>query len=102
MAKSVKAAPKAARRKVGKSISKRTAKKAGTKTAKKATKTVAKKTVKVAPKKRQADFHQVCLSSVRNGCAVSYFWLRRAASIRSRRAFSSAFLASTSARWIVF
>ena len=51
MAKSVKAAPKAARRKVGKSVSKRSAKKAGTKTAKKATKTVAKKTVRVAPKK---------------------------------------------------
>ena len=51
MAKSVKAAPKAARRKVGKSVSKRSAKKAGTKTAKKATKTVVKKTVKVAPKR---------------------------------------------------
>ena len=51
MAKSVKAAPKAARRKVGKSVSKRSAKKAGTKTAKKATKTVVKKTVKASPKK---------------------------------------------------
>ena len=56
MAKSVKAAPKAARRKVGKSVSKRSAKKAVAKTAKKATKapvkkTLAKKTVKAAAKK---------------------------------------------------
>jgi hypothetical protein len=56
MAKSVKAAPKAARRKVGKSVSKRSAKKAVAKTAKKATKVpvkkaAAKKTAKATPKK---------------------------------------------------